>query len=70
MLVKEDFIAIAPLWWQYMLGSYRYMQGNILADMYAYQMAAANIGLRHLALDDMFISAPTDTRQVSEWGNE
>jgi hypothetical protein len=63
ILVVEDFRKIVPLWWEYMPKVYPHVKGDILADMYAYQMAAANANVLHSTVDDFMVSAAMDMRQ-------
>jgi hypothetical protein len=63
ILAMDDFLKIVPLWWEYMPKVYPHVKGDILADMYAYQMAAANANVLHSTVDDFMVSSAMDIRQ-------
>lgn len=60
ILHADDLTALAPLWSQYMRPVLKH-DTDILADMWAYCMASAHLGLHHVILDNYMIST---------WGNE
>jgi hypothetical protein len=58
LIHQKDFGRIIDLWWKYMKPTYAQDKGDILADMFAYNMAAAKLDVRHVVLDHFMVSAP------------
>jgi len=56
MMHRNDLAKLAPLWAKYMLKVVDKNKYDILADMYAYSIAAAHLELPHLVLDNYMYS--------------
>eukprot|EP00966_Prymnesium_polylepis_P323954 7380077-Prymnesium_polylepis.1 len=48
-------------WWQFMPDTYAQDVGDLQADMYAYNMAAAHLGIGHVTMQHYMISSPMDS---------
>jgi hypothetical protein len=58
LLHRDDFKPVMRYWWQFMPESYKQDPGDIQVDMYAYVMAAAHAGVRHVTMKHYMVSAP------------
>ena len=58
ILHASDFKNIMPTWFKYMTPVYKQDRGDIQADMYAYDLAAEQHGIRHVQLDHYMVSCP------------
>eukprot|EP00966_Prymnesium_polylepis_P104284 2415285-Prymnesium_polylepis.1 len=45
-------------WWEFMPAAYEQVQRDIQLDMYAYSMAAAHLGVKHVTMRHHMISSP------------
>jgi len=58
LIHMSDFPALAGKWAEYIRPVAKYAKGDILTDMWAYCMAAANLGLKHTQLHQYMVSNP------------
>jgi hypothetical protein len=65
---RHDFKKIVPLWWEYMRPVWKQDPGDIQADMYAYNMAAAHVGVKHVTMANYMVSdVDADAGEAWEW---
>ncbi|KAL1511279.1 hypothetical protein AB1Y20_006086 [Prymnesium parvum] len=54
----SDLKRLMETWWAFMPGAYQQDRGDIQVDMYAYNMAAAHLGVRHVTMQHYMVSSP------------
>ena len=59
LIHKADFQSAMYFWWKFMPEAFRQDPNDLQVDMYAYNMAAAHIGLRHITMRHYMVSSPS-----------
>ena len=58
VLHASDFARLMEQWWAFMPAAYEQVKNDIQLDMYAYNMAAAHLGVRHVTMQHHMVSNP------------
>ena len=58
LIHQQDFKPIMDKWWAFMKPAYAADKGDIQVDMYAYIMAAADLKVKHVILEQYMVSCP------------
>merc|ERR1719424_765803 len=66
MIHQQDFAPLMDLWWKFMKPTYAEDKGDVLADMYAYIMAAAHLNIKHVRMEQYMVSNGGSTGEG--WG--
>jgi hypothetical protein len=67
-LHKDDFTKVCTKWWDFMPEVYAQDEGDIQADMYAYNMAAADLGIKHATYSRyMVANEESDSLEAWKW---
>lgn len=56
MIHKDNFPPVMDKWWEFMKPTYAQDKGDILADMYAYNMATSYLQVKHVRLEQYMVS--------------
>lgn len=71
LLANEDIRKLAPLWVKYMEPVYHATEkSDLLADMYAYNLAAIELGMPHIQLDHYMVSRRMTRGEAWPWVNK
>jgi hypothetical protein len=71
LLHHTDFKKVAIKWWEFMRPVYAQDRGDIQADMYAYNMAAAHYEVKHVELGNYMVSnEDSDDDEAWKWVDE